>query len=131
MKNANQIIMKENILKTKSYDFSLKIILLYKEMVARKKEYVLSKQLLKSGTSIGANIEEADRAQSKKDFIAKLQISLKESGETQYWLRLLRDSGFIEKSVAKALIEECMDLSNILTAVLKTAKTNLERSKDA
>jgi len=120
--------MKENVLKTKSYAFSLKIILLYKEMVARKKEYVLSKQLLKSGTSIGANIEEADRAQSKKDFIAKMQISLKESSETQYWLRLLRDSDFIEQSTAKVLIEECMDLSNILTAVLKTAKKNLERA---
>jgi four helix bundle protein len=120
-------IMKENILKTKSYAFSLKIILLYKEMVARQKEYVLSKQLLKSATSIGANIEEADRAQSKMDFIAKLQISLKESGETQYWLRLLRDSDFIEQGTAKVLIEECMDLSNILTAVLKTAKKNLEK----
>jgi four helix bundle protein len=119
--------MRENILKTKSYAFSLKIIRVCKDLVAGRKEYVLSRQLLKSGTSIGANIEEADGAQSKKDFIAKIQISLKESVETHYWLRLLRDSEDLDQDIANGLIEECLDLKNILTAVLKTAKRNLEK----
>ena len=117
--------MKENIVKNKSYSFALKVILLYKELVNEKKEYVLSKQLLKSGTSIGANIEEADAAQSRRDFIAKAQISLKEAVETHYWLRLLRDSDFIDKEKAELLIKDCEDLRNLLTSILKTAKRNM------
>jgi len=118
--------MRENIVKNKSYSFALRIIALYKELSYKQKEYVLSKQLLKAGTSIGANIEEADCAQSQKDFIAKMQISLKETVEVHYWLRLLRDSGFITHEDFEPLMSECNELKSLLTAILKTAKRNLK-----
>lgn len=86
--------MKENILKEKSYRFALRIVKLYQYLANEKKEFVVSKQVLRSGTSIGANIEEANQAQSKSDFIHKLSISQKESFETHYWIRILRDSDF-------------------------------------
>jgi four helix bundle protein len=92
--------MKESVLKTKSYQFALEIISTYKELTL-KKEYILSKQLLRSGTSIGANIREANNAQSKADFIHKLSISLKESDETDYWLDLLKDSSFKKRNSFK------------------------------
>ncbi len=87
--------MKESNLREKSYQFALWTIKLYKFISAEKKEFVLSKQILRSGTSIGANIEEANQAQSKTDFVHKLSIAQKESAETNYWLRLLRDSEFL------------------------------------
>ena len=89
--------MKKNIVKDKSFQFSLEIIKLYQYLIKTKSEYILSKQVLRSGTSIGANIEEGLVAQSKKEFIAKLNISLKEAHETHYWLRLLKESGYINK----------------------------------
>ncbi len=92
--------MRENVLKDKSYDFALRIVKLCKYLVEEKKEYVLSKQVLRSGTSIGANIAEGNQAQSKADFVHKLSISHKEAFETEYWLCLLRDGGFLsEKQV--------------------------------
>jgi four helix bundle protein len=94
---------------------------------ADKKEYVLSKQLLRSGTSIGANLEEADGGQSKRDFIAKTQISYKEAKETRYWLRLLRDSEYIEEKLANSFIADCSEIIAILTAILKTAKEGNEK----
>lgn len=84
--------MKENIILTKSYNFALRIVILYKELCENKKEFVLSKQLLRSGTSIGANLEETMGGQSKKDFLAKITIAYKEARETHYWIRLLIDS---------------------------------------
>jgi four helix bundle protein len=96
-----------NIVKTKSYDFALRIIKLYQYIVGEKKEYTLSKQILKSGTSIGANIEEAIGGQSKKDFVAKLSISYKEARETHYWLRLLTDTGYISKKLSFSLLNDC------------------------
>ena len=92
--------MKENIIQTKSYDFALKIVKLHRSLVENKKEFVLSKQLLRSGTSIGANIEEAIGGQSEKDFYAKLTISYKEARETKYWIRLLKDSEYLDKEIA-------------------------------
>src|SRR6187549_2076241 len=86
---------KENVLKAKFFTFSLRVIKLYKYLNSEQKEYVLSKQVLRSGTSIGANIVEANHAQSRPDFVHKLSISLKEAHETQYWLELLRESGFV------------------------------------
>src|SRR5258708_27729556 len=82
---------KENVLKTKSYAFALRIVNLYKHLALQQKEFVLSKQILRSGTSVGANITEGNRAQSKMDFVHKLSIALKEADETEYWLNLLRD----------------------------------------
>jgi four helix bundle protein len=96
--------MKENILKDKSYEFSLLIISVYKELSSQQREFVLSKQMLRSGTSIAANIEEADGAQSKKDFLSKISISFKEAKETKYWLRLLRDSNYMKSELADSLI---------------------------
>jgi four helix bundle protein len=90
--------MKESILREKSYQFALRIVKLYQFVVSEKSEYVLSKQILRSGTSIGANVEEANQAESKADFIHKLSIAQKESFETDYWLRLLRDSNYLTTS---------------------------------
>jgi four helix bundle protein len=110
----------ENLIKDKTYKFSLKIIELYK-FLALKNEYVLSKQILRSGTSIGANVEEAQAAQSKKDFLAKLSIASKEARETLYWLRLLNDSGFIENYSNKdTVFIEINSIINILTKIIKT-----------
>jgi len=115
--------MKENPIKDKSYSFALKAVSIYKNL-QQKKEFILSKQFLRSATSIGANIEEGIQAQSKKDFIHKLSISQKEAFETNYWIRLLRDSNYIEKQVATELIKDCEEIQKIITAILKTAKRN-------
>ncbi|MBP7118189.1 MAG: four helix bundle protein [Candidatus Cloacimonetes bacterium] len=114
--------MKENVIKDKAFAFALKIIDIYKELVEVKREYVLSKQLLRSGTSIGANLREADYAISRKEFIAKVQISLKEAAETEYWLDLLHQSGYIEHD--QSLKEEIQSIIRILTAIIKTTKQN-------
>ena len=96
---------KENVLREKSYSFALRIIKAYKHLIYENKEYVLSKQLLRSGTSIGANIAEANQVQSRPDFISKLGISLKETVETEYWLNLLRDSQFLTDSQANSCLQ--------------------------
>ncbi len=119
--------MTENILKIKSFDFALKVILAYKEIVNKHKEYVLSKQLLRSGTSIGAMIREAEFAQSKADFISKLSIGLKESNETEYWLLLLEESGYISQETAVKLISDNNELTSMLVASIKTAKASLKK----
>lgn len=111
---------KENVIRDKSYSFALRIIKLNQMMVNDLKEYVLSKQILKSGTSIGANIEEAIGGQSKKDFRAKMFISYKEARETHYWLRLLRDSGLISSDIAESLLADCGELKKILSSILLT-----------
>ncbi len=90
--------MKKNVLRDKSYSFALRIIKAYQYLCNDKKEFVLSKQLLRAGTSIGANVEEAIGGQSEKDFFSKISISYKESRETHYWIRLLKDSGYIAKT---------------------------------
>lgn len=108
----------------KSYHFALRIVKLYRYLneEAPTKERRLSDQLLRSGTSIGANVEEAHGAQSQKDFIAKMHIALKEARETRYWLRLLRDSDYIEEKLANSFIADSDELIAILIAILKTAK---------
>lgn len=113
---------RENIILDKSFDFALGIIELYKQLVAEK-EYVLSKQLLRSGTSIGANVEEATAAISKKDFTAKMSIASKEARETRYWLRLLDKSKLVNLDFTKHL-NEAEQLINILTAIVKTSQGN-------
>lgn len=119
----------KNIVKEMSYSFSIRIVKLFKYLQEEKKEFVLSKQILKSGTSIGANIEEANSAQSKKDFIAKIQISLKEAKETHYWIRLLRDTSYLEEKLATSLLNDCNSIISVLTSILKTSKKTL-RMKD-
>ncbi len=113
-----------NIVVMKSRDFAIKIIRLYQFLTSEKKEYVLSKQILRSGTSIGANVKEAIRGQSKADFYAKLCISLKESSETEYWLDLLHETKFINDELFQSLFSDNIELTKILTAILKTRRNN-------
>jgi len=117
---------KENPLRDKSYKFALRTVKLYKHLSEDKKEFVLSKQILRSGTSIGANIAEGSQAQSKPDFIHKLSIALKEAFETDYWLCLLRDGEFITEKQAESLLSDCRELQKILTTSIKTTKNNLK-----
>jgi four helix bundle protein len=111
--------MKDNIIQKKSYDFALQIIALYRKL-CKSNEYVLSKQLLRSGTSIGANVEEAQAGQSRADFVSKMSIASKEARETCYWLRLLRDSNTIMKCEVDPLLIEAESIVNILTSIVKT-----------
>ena len=120
--------MKENVIKTKTYQFAVRIVKLNKFLTNEQKEYVLSKQILRSGTSIGANTEEADAGQSKKDFIAKLSIALKEAKETHYWLRLLLDSEYITQQMFESLMQDCEEIIFILTKILQTSRSNLNRN---
>ncbi len=123
MHNAQcRIEMNENPLKTKSYAFALRVVKLYKYLAFETKEFVLSKQILKSGTSIGANIVEGNRGQSKLDFVHKLSIALKEADETEYWLNLLRDGEFITATQAESLLADCLELQKMLVPSIKTAK---------
>jgi len=117
--------MSESILRQKSYAFALKVIRVYKQIVAENKEYVLSKQFLKAGTSIGALVREAEFAQSKADFISKLSISLKEANETDYWVLLLRDSNYITIESAIELLANDKELISMLVSSIKTAKQSL------
>jgi len=116
---------KGNIVKEKAFNFAIKSIHLYKSMVENK-EYVISKQLLKSSTSIGANIEEAIAGVSKKDFTAKMAIASKEARETLYWLRLLQATKLIDLNFTE-YINDCTDIINILTAIVKTSQINLKQ----
>ncbi len=114
--------MKNNILKDKSYKFALRIVKLFQFLSHQKKEYVLSKQVLRSGTSIGANIEEAYQGESKSDFIHKLGIANKEAFETHYWLRLLRDGDILEAKMAESMLGDRDEIQRMLVAAIKTAK---------
>jgi four helix bundle protein len=117
---------KENQIKNKSFDFALRIVSLY-EQLQDNHEYVLSKQVLRSGTSIGANVEEATAAESKADFIHKLSIASKEARETNYWLRLLLHSNLVKNRDIEPLLEESIELIKMLTAIVKTATRNSNR----
>jgi len=116
----------DKIISIKSKQFAIRIVRLYKYLCERKKEFVLSKQLLRSGTSIGANIAEARYAISRKEFISKMHIALKECSETQYWLELLNDTCFISKREFESICTDCDELLKILTAVVKTSKRTSE-----
>ena len=121
---------KDNVIVDKSKAFALRIIKMYKYLCDEKKEFVLSKQVLRSGTSIGANIREAIRAQSTADFIAKLYISLKEAEETMFWLELLEDSEYVESSQIANLYEENNELVMIITKSISSAKNKLQIAND-
>jgi four helix bundle protein len=114
--------MKKSPIKTKSYLLAINIVELYKRLSEQRKEYVLSKQVLKSGTSVGANIREAIQAESKADFIHKMCIALKESSETEYWLELLRDTNHLDEPTFDSLHSECEEVSRLLTAIIKSSK---------
>lgn len=116
----------ENVIADKSKNFALRIINLYKYLCEERKEYVLSKQVLRSGTSIGANVKEAMQAQSTNDFLAKLNISLKEASETEYWLTLLSESDYITAEQYSSINNDCVELIKILTSIINTTKKNKE-----
>lgn len=118
--------MKESLVQKKSFEFSLKVISLFRDL-KKEKEFIISNQLLRSGTSIGANIEEASAAQSKRDFIAKMSISSKEARETKYWLRLLKESELTKIDV-KPLLLDIEELIRILTSIVKTSQQNLTKN---
>lgn len=116
--------MKENIIVTKSFQFAVRIVKTCQRLTVDKKEFVLSKQLVRCGTSVGANIEEAVGGFSRKDFIAKLQISYKESKETKYWLRLLYAANYLEKSEFESLLSDLEEILKIIVSILKSSKEN-------
>lgn len=112
----------DSIVAKKAYAFALEVIAMYKYLVNEKKEYILSKQVLRSGTSIGANINEAISGQSKRDFIHKLNIALKEARETNYWLNLLKDSDYIHSETFVSISNKCSELIKMLTSIILTTK---------
>jgi four helix bundle protein len=114
--------MKENVIKDKSYHFALSIIAVVRMMPKTTDGYVIAKQLMRSGTSIGANVEEAIAAFSRDDFIFKMNTAWKEARETQYWLRLIRDSNMIPQQKVEPLIQEAEEIKKILSAIVKTSK---------
>ncbi len=116
--------MKNNIVKSKSFDFALKIVKSYQFLADEKKEFVLSKQLLRSGTSIGANIREAEQAESRADFIHKAALSLKEANECDYWIEMLFRAEYIDENQFNSLNKDLKELLKLLTSIIKTSKNH-------
>ena len=119
--------MEENFLQNKSMQFSIRMVELYKKLSSEGREYVLSKQILRSGTSVGANIREARRAQSSPDFYSKLTISLKEADETQYWLELLHRTGYISDETFDSINADCEELIRLLVSITKTLRNKMTK----
>jgi len=120
---------KRNVVAEKSFDFAVRVVNLYKYLCDEKREFVLSKQLLRSGTSIGANISEAEQAQSRKDFTAKMNIALKEAAETEYWLCLLEKTNYIGEKQYKSIMVDCEEVKKLLYAIVKTATASISTGK--
>ncbi|MBQ9435853.1 MAG: four helix bundle protein [Bacteroidales bacterium] len=126
------VIMKgkdENILVVKSKNFAVRIIRMYQWIRENKNEYLLCKQCVRSGTSIGANIREAIAASSKADFTAKLNISLKEANETQYWLELFRETDYIDNTMFESMNKDIVELLKLLTSILKSTRKNMQNKE--
>ena len=117
--------MKENVIQQKSYAFALRIVKLYRWLCEEKQKFMLSKQILKCGTSVGANVEEAIGAQSKKDFHSKIIIGYKGAREIHYWMRFLRDSNYIDDKAFQSLITDCDELIKITGSIAKTVKSRI------
>ena len=115
----------DNVVKDKSFAFAVRIVNLYKYLAAEKKEFVLSKQLLRSGTAIGALVREADQAESKLDFIHKLAIALKEANETEYWVFLLQETEYLTAKEAESLLNDNTELLKLLTSIINTTKKGM------
>ncbi|SOU86854.1 Four helix bundle protein [Tenacibaculum dicentrarchi] len=116
------VMKKDNVIQTKSYNFAVRMVKLYKHLSQEKKEFVLSKQLLRSGTSIGANVEEAIGGQSRKDFFAKLTIAYKEARESHYWIRLLKDTDFLSDKESESLLKDIEEILKIIGSIQKTIR---------
>jgi four helix bundle protein len=119
--------MPNSPLKSKSFTFAVRIINLYKYLCTDKKEYILSKQLLRSGTAIGALVREAEQAESKADFIHKLAIALKEANETEYWILLLRETDYLTPKESESILSDLKELLKLLTSIIKTTKQNTRK----
>lgn len=119
--------MRDNILLDKSFSFAVRIVNLYKYLCDEKKEYILSKQLLRSGTSIGANINESQDAQSTNDFISKLSIALKEARESKYWIELLKETNYLTDKEADNILEDLVEVIKLLVSIIKTTKKNNDK----
>ena len=119
------MMKKENVIQVKTYAFAVRIVRLYQYLVKSKSEYVLSKQLLRSGTSIGANVEEAIGGQSDKDFFAKMTIAYKEARETHYWLRLLTDTSYLSNEESESLLSDIEEILKIIGSIQKTMRKQL------
>ncbi|OAA83827.1 four helix bundle protein [Clostridium ljungdahlii] len=122
--------MKENLTYKKDFVFAKEIVNLYKYLVEEKKEYIISKQVLRSGISIGANVKEGLEAQSRRDFLNKMNIALKEASETEYWLELLIATKYIDVNASEKFIIKCKELNKILNSIVKTTKKNLKIIED-
>ena len=118
--------MNKNIVKEKSFDFAIRIVNLYKYLKNEKNEFVLSKQILRCGTSIGANINEAQQGQSKKDFLMKMNIALKECTETKYWIELLSATDYIDTEQKESVIKDCIELEKLPTSIVKTIRNQMD-----
>lgn len=112
----------DNVIENKSFQFAIRIVRLYKFLCEEKKEYILSKQLLRAGTSIGANVTESQQAQSKPDFVSKISIALKEASETKYWTKLLGATEYLSENQTKSILDDCVEIEKILVTILKSAK---------
>ena len=112
-----------NAIEQKSFLFAVRVVKLCRFLQEEKKEYILSKQLLRAGTSIGANIAESQQAQSRADFVSKLNIALKEAVETNYWLRLLQATDYLSEAEFSSIIADCKELERLLTAIIKTSRS--------
>ena len=116
----------DNIIAAKSYAFAVRTVNLYKYLCEEKKDYTIGKQLLRSGTSIGANVKEALRGYTKADFTSKMSISLKEASESEFWIEILRDTGYITEQQAQSLLNDCIELIKLLMTIIKTSQTNIK-----
>lgn len=112
----------DNVIENKSFQFAIRIVRLYKFLCEEKKEYILSRQLLRAGTSIGANVTESQQAQSKPDFVSKISIALKEASETKYWIKLLGATEYLSENQTKSILDNCVEIEKILVTILKSAK---------
>ena len=121
--------MKENVVKNKSFAFSVRVIKLYQFLCEQKKEYVLSKQLLRSGTSVGAMVREAEHAETKNDFKHKVGIAQKEINETIYWLELLKETNYITQEQFESINSDAIEIIKLITAILKSTKNNINNGK--
>ena len=119
--------MTENLIVIKSMDFAVRIVNLYKYLCSEKNEYVLSKQVLRSGTSIGANVKEASYGQSKADFTAKMSIALKEAAETEYWLELLARTNYLSATEYENIQKDCGELARMLTSIVKSSRNSIAK----
>ena len=124
MKTTSKQKMNSNPIEKKSFDFAVRSVNLYKHLTENKREYILSKQLLRSGTSIGANVSEAQRGQSKPDFVSKMSIALKEANESEYWLRLLYASEYLNEAEFTSMSRDVNELISLLVAICKSANKN-------